>query len=229
MAAESASDDGTIEVPDPDGFRQQRRMKDILEARKRVLEKRREASELYHFGEIDEETRNTILRSAVEEFIIETEGLMKDCDTNRQYFHTAQPVLDEDGDQVATDDGDPAVKYGVRLGDMQLPSGTVREFHGLESIISAENPLSDRWIEVNDGHVGGRSETVETATLQIDERVLLNAYRTVNAFLLEIGMDLDTEEDELPTFGFRELDEETIKELEEDDAPVDNRHKGDDE
>jgi len=135
MGAEANGSDAiSQEVPDPEGYRQHERTKHILNARKRVLEKKRQADELLHGNQITEQTRDTVLRSAVEEYVIECETLMKECDTDKNYWGDVKE--DEDGNLIRT---------GIPIGQMALPNGGTLQFRGVGMILNQPNPITVEW------------------------------------------------------------------------------------
>lgn len=191
MAAQSDSAEPRtgerVEVPDPDGYRQQRRIKDILDARKRVLEKKRDAEELYHlrkgFGEF---TRDTLLRNAVGEYISEIEWLARDPDVEVSHDYWRE----------------------VKLGTQHLPNGETIEFRGLESIPNTPDPIVVRWQEQGASHTGGADAVPQQATAQIDKGILMNGFRWANGFLADLGVKLELEKDTERIFGFEVVDDE---------------------
>ncbi len=186
MRAEADDSDGiSQEVPDPEGYRQHERTKHILNARKRVLEKKRQADELLHGNQITEQTRDTVLRSAVEEYLLEVETLMKECDTDKNYW----------GDVKETEDGE-VVRTGVPIGQMGLPNGGALQFRGVGMILDQPNPITVQWKEQVSNTMAGAQLERREEEVQIPAKILLKAYRMVNEFLMEINMDLDTEEEQ---------------------------------
>lgn len=187
---DSQADEGsqaTQTVDDPEDYRQQTRLKGILETRERVLERRRDASELYHFGEIDQSTRNTIIRNAVEEYILEVEHLLRDLGSPQ----TPTGRVDEDSLDVSKD-----YWTSVHLGTMEFPGDKNLVFNGLKSILDATEILEVQWYEQTEDEVEGQGKTLERWRGQIRQDILVNAYRQTNGFLYELGMDLQTNPDD---------------------------------
>lgn len=176
---------------------QQQRVSSLLEAKTRVLDIEKEIEEGLLLGIIDEQTANHVLRRAVEHYIYEVEPLVKQDEYRADYWGELQER--DDGSQVWV---------GPGLGSMSLPNGGTYRFHGLSDVVDAPNPIVVEWTEHNHSAFDGGTTTHRRETRQIPRRILMNAFRRVNAFLYELGVDLNVEEAEQQTKISRELLEE---------------------
>lgn len=188
-----AEESGVKEIDDPSEYKQKRRIKSILDAREHVLEQRRRALDLQAEGLIGAQMANKMLREAVEAYIIEVENKVRESDHAIHYWG---------------DVDDSGQREGVFLGSLHVPERNgEREFIGLRDIMTASDPLTFEYtVKRSDELEGTQTETRRTE-YQIPEDVLLAAFRAINEFLNEVGMDADFEEDELPTFGYETLED----------------------
>lgn len=198
---------------DPGEYKQKRRIRTLLDAKEQVPELEREIERAMLAGHLDEQTGNHALRRAVEHFIFELEPVLKHSDKQLEYWGG---YVTEDGQQIVprgdkwvyADDeektyGDDPNWTGPHIGSMALPDGSQHAFYGLGDIVDAPNPLVIEWEEdVEDEFEGEQTET-QREVVQIPRQVLMSAFRTANAFLFDIGLDLDTE-DERPFHDFGE-------------------------
>lgn len=162
---------------DSEDVNRQRRLNAIHDARETVVDRRRRVDDALTYNEITEQTANTVLRREVENYIHEVEWLMDDADTSRDYW------------------------AGVELGAMVMPDGNTYEFVGLQSIVETADPIHYQWESEEEDDWDGRTVNKHEETVQIPRDVLMNAYRAVNGFLFEIGLDLGL--DDGPTeYGF---------------------------
>lgn len=198
----------SFQAADPNELNQTRRIKEIRDARNQVPEVERQIEQAMLAGQLDEKTGNHVLRRAVEHFIFELEPILKHSDNQLQYWGG---FVTEDGEQVVqkgekwvyADDEeksapDDPIWTGPHLGTMGLPNGGQHPFYGLADIVDAPNPMVVEWeAEVEDEYEGEDTET-QREVVQIPREVLMTAYRTANAFLFDIGLDLDVEDDDLP-------------------------------
>lgn len=183
----SALDNGveadTVEkIDDPGEYKQKRRIKAILDARREVIERRRRALDLQAEGMIDETLAAHMLREAVEVYIMEVENQIGEAERTEHYW--------ED----------------VYLGALYIEEkDEVRHFKGLSSIMNCDNPIVEYVTEETRDFARGVTTQEYRIEYQIPQDVLIQAFRVVNGFIFrELGMDVDSD-DELPTWGFEEV------------------------
>lgn len=166
---------------DPDGYNQTQRLKSIHEARRRVIEQQQKVDQARLERNISERLGNTAIRRAVEGYILELEPLMKgdETDVSEDYWS------------------------GVDLGKFQLPNGKIRAYEGVGSLLDEDELITVNWEEAVDSPLAGQSTEQKSATVQIPRGILMTAYRALNQFVSEIGLDLDLKKDETETYGFR--------------------------
>jgi len=214
----SRSATGLDEIDDPGEYNQRRRLRAIHDARERVLEQRRHALDLRAVGHINQRQYQSVVREAVESFIMEIEQLLK------RFEADAEPNLDDDGDAR------PPSWYleDAPLGTATIPpTNDAYEFRGLQSVLEFPDPYVASWQDKErppagfsthpHGETQQRSEKV-----QIPEQVLLNAVRCGMEFLNAVGLDAEVE-DTTPEFGFREVDEAELADIDFDEVPLDDR------
>lgn len=165
-----------------------RRLNAIHDARQQVVDARRKVDEALHHGEISQLTANTIIRRELENYIHEVEWLMNDAETTQDY------------------------EGGVQLGSMVFPDGNTFSFVGLQSILEVADPIQHSWTEPHEDDWDGETIEEYEATMQIPRDVLMNAYRAVNGFLFEFGLDLSLDEGGLAAFGFDEVEQDAAEE-----------------
>jgi hypothetical protein len=208
--SDARADPDEFEVADPSEYKQKRRIRDILDAKNHVIETKREIRHGVLLGQLDEQTGNHALRDAVEDLIYEVEPVLKGHPKKLQYWGG---LADEDGNPVREDghgqlvvvredeeyafDDDP-LWTGPHLGTMVLPDGDGYEFHGLGDVVQTPDPMVIEWEEETDDEYDGEETETKQEVVQIPQDVLMSAYRTTNAFLFEIGLDLEDSDDQLP-------------------------------
>lgn len=195
-----------FKAKDPGEYKQKRRIRSLLDAKEHVLELEREVEHAMLAGHLDEQTGNHALRRAVEHFIFELEPVLKNSDKQLEYWGGF--VTDDDDPQRVVPDGDNWVYAddgktyggdpnwtGPHVGTMALPDGSQHSFFGLAEIVDSPNPLVVEWEEETEDEFEGEQTETQREVVQIPRQVLMNAFRTANEFLFDIGLDLDTEDD----------------------------------
>lgn len=194
--SQNASKADISSAKDNEDLNKQRRLNAIHDAREAVVEARRRVDEALHYGEISQLTANTILRREVENFVHEVEWLMDEAETRQDYWG------------------------GADLGTMRLPDGNTFKFVGLQSVLEAADPIEYSWETEENDEWDGRQVQTHRKRMQIPRDVLMNAYRAVNGFLFEIGLDITLDEgEEEYYFDYSDLigpDEEDPRETESD-------------
>lgn len=173
--------DVDLEAEDPSDTIQRARIQSVLEARRRVLEKKAEARDFVEFHEINQEGKDRIIRDAVEDYIRELRWVMESTETETDYLNS------------------------IELGTVQLGS-TTYEFAGVLDLLYAPKPLRDTWRETQFDEYEGRQTVNRTETKPVPERVVMNAFDACNKFCEEVGLDIRLERATEPIFGFEEVE-----------------------
>lgn len=173
MATETLQEED-LKAEDPDSLNRNRRIAAIHDAREAVKEKSNDAYEALASDQIDRTLANTIIRQAVEHYIIELEALIKSEDEYKSRYWEQKD-----------------------LGEVGVGTST-HQFKGLESIVEAPEFLEDSWEQTVVDDVRGKEQETVRVQQQIPMDVLMNAYRTANAFCAEIGLDIKLEDAKLP-------------------------------
>lgn len=163
-----------------------KRFEEIHDSRMRVLQQERKAADGLLEGEIDQLTANMVIRRAVENYIYEVENLVKPPSKK-------------------TNLSDKDYWNDVELGEFELPDGQSVKFEGLKSVLEAPNPFVVQTTERRERPLRGETKETVTHRVQIPRSILMNAYRQVNTFLAEIGMEIDPTDDQTETWHFREI------------------------
>lgn len=206
----SDSDDSApLRAADPEEYSQRRRLKRIHDARERVIEKRWDAVRGLHTGELTEYGAKSLIRYAVEDYIMEAERPLRSL---------SKPDSNDEDDRDYWD--------GVQLGQQTAPGlGIVDNFEGLQSILDAPDPLVYEYTTTEQTIDYRVEETTKTVTIQIDPEILMAAYRHVNDALGDYGLDIDLEEN-MEVMAFSEVplkvdgDEEYVRAVVGDNANV---------
>lgn len=215
MATSDAEASDFERIDDPAEYNQRRRLKSIQDTRERVFEQRRHALDLESRGHIPESLSRTIVREAVEDYVMEVEQLVKRAEN-----------------RLGTDDDTNTAWYWeqTNLGAVYLPDhGSHRVLNGLQEFLDFPSPYEAHWLEEADPPPGfsrhpdaDEDGVVEMhATVQLPQDVSMAAFRTVNQFLAASGLDANPKKT-LPEYGFRELEDFEIEELEEAGVHVDH-------
>lgn len=185
------SDEIEVEpVHDPEGYLQERRLKDIYDARETVRERRIKAKEL----QLESQRRNgdsldavRLYRTAVENYLTELKTLFLEDDRGKQYWYEADV-----GEIIIPPPDNP--NYRTK------PEPKSIDLTGLNCLFSLPEPIVAEWEAcVSVGLSGGRTET-ETmeriATVSFHHLDLI--VQSANQFLAEKGFELDPHEDTEP-------------------------------
>lgn len=186
-----AADDDVKDVvkriaEDPEGYAEAEVLRQTLEQRAMWPKKVRESKDFVSEGWIDQEGANSILRTTLEEYIVQLESL-----------------------EVGDDDSELWDKYAheVELGSVVVPrpDGTEERpvgynFVGLMDILERPDPLFYDYTVKQEppastmgSHPDGESKTVRVET-QIDENVLRNGFRAANMYLSGIGLGVTVDD-----------------------------------
>lgn len=175
---DNTNKDAPLQAADPEEYSQRRRLKRIHDARERVIEKRWDAVRGLHSGELTEYGAKSLIRYAVEDYIMEAERPLKN-------------LSDSHGDGTDKEDYWKEIDLGTQTHEVL---GDLESFHGLRSVLVAPDPLQYTY-ETEERGLDRRIQTTpKTVSTQIDPDILMQAYRTVNRALGEYGLDIDLKE-----------------------------------
>lgn len=161
-----------------------RRFDEIHEARRQVIDDERAINEARATGRIDEGRAKRLFQRAVDAYVRELEYLLNppDDDDENRWWHT-EPI-----------------------GQIDLPNGDVHAVEGLgayldlpeELAVSVATYESDHYYQLGD-------RTTETVRVQPPWSLLQSAFRTANAAVADLGLELDIDEDSGGPWEFREI------------------------
>lgn len=188
---ETENDEIEVEpVHDPEGYVQERRLKDIYDARETVRERRIKAKEL----QLENQHRNSnsldavrLYRTAVENYLTELKTLFLEDDRGEQYWYEA-------------DVGEILIHPPDNPNYRTEPEPKSIDLTGLNCLFSLPEPIVVKWeMCVSVGLNGGRTKTktverIATVSFQHLDKIVQSA----NQFLAEKGFELDPHEDTEP-------------------------------
>jgi len=189
------------QVDDPEDYAQRERLKHIYQARREFLEARAEAPQLRRKEDWNLPEYQDYIYNALQRYFFEVEGLMRRHPEGDHYLHDVPLGGVVHYDNVVLEDGE----RGVRT-DLDEDFEPDRAFVGLESMGKKYRPIRTT------GYKVGRDakETKDTAVLvTVPVQVSMRAYRKINEFLAEVGLDADMEGDtEEAEYDYSDLLEE---------------------
>lgn len=160
------------------------RFEEIHEARRQVIEDERSINEALATGRVADSDARRLFQRAVNAYVRELEYLLNppDSDETNDYWDSTE------------------------IGRIELPNGKVLVVTGLgeyldlpeEIPVSVSTTTRDHYYELGD------SET-ETVTVQPPWAVLRSAFRTANAAVSDLGLELDVDGDDSDRWEFREI------------------------
>jgi len=191
MSADDRQSD--LAVMDANEYKQKRRLQRILDAHDKVEDMGERAYGQYAEGVISHDGKNIRILRAVQQYIREVYNLLMEYDSE----------LEED----------EINEYwvGTYLGALERDHEEDIYFRGLKSVLYADEIYTEEWTEEVQARHGPNQVANKSATHTVPETVSVNAYLLVNQFLSqEKGLEIQFEEleDELPTWGFEEVDED---------------------
>jgi len=172
-------------VSELDDLVRNRRFDEIHEARRQVIDDERSINEALATGQIDDSQARRLYQRAVNAYVRELEYLLNppDDDEENEYWHET-----EIGEVPLPGDNDPVVVTG--LGEyLDLPE---------ELAADVEQGVQDRYDHL------GNTRTV-TVTVQPPWRLLRAAFRIANAAVADLGLELDTSEEQEAAFDYSDL------------------------
>lgn len=161
------------------------RFEEIHEARQNVIETQRAISQAELTGQVSGERATKFYRKIVENYIVEVEDLLNEAEPEnlkKDYWNDAE------------------------LGVMQLPDGRERPIKGLRSILELPDVMQVTYEkEVKNPRTGASKEEV-TEGVQLPRRILRNAFREVNHFCADIGLELNVRPAEEAEFDYSDIE-----------------------
>jgi hypothetical protein len=169
-----------------DDLVRQRRFDEIHEARRQVIEDERSINEALATGRVDDGRARRLFQRAVDAYVRELEYLLNppDSDEENEYWHTAE------------------------IGEIQKPDGTVREVSGLGEYLDLPEQLVVQIRETQRDHYYqvGQHQT-RNVGVQPPWSVLRSAFRTANAAITDLGLELDVDDSSGDVWEFREIND----------------------
>lgn len=170
MAASNDDSTTEYEVHDIEDFISRERAKDILEARRLVVQRRSAVSEARLQHGVDEFVTRTAMRDAVDALLLEVVNLLRQAETEVDYL------------------------TGYGLGTMALPNGEQFTFAGLQDYLECPNPICIESVREEDDNFDGQQTVRETQRLQIPVQISWTAFRAVVLFLGDVDFDIELEQ-----------------------------------
>jgi hypothetical protein len=146
------------------------RFREIHEARQQVIEDERTLNEALATGRIDDRRARRLFQRSVDTFVRELECLLNPPQDDPSAYWTEEPI-----------------------GEIQLPDGRMVPIDGLgqylgldeQIVIEVKTETQGRYFEV-------AQEDTEERAVQPSWELLRGAFRVANAALTDLGMELDT-------------------------------------
>lgn len=163
-----------------------RRFDEIHEARRQVIDDERSINEALATGRVDDARARRLFQRAADAYVRELEYLLNppDSDEENQYWHE-EPI-----------------------GEIRLPDGSVHVVEGLGEYLDLPEELAVQVDDVQRDHYYELGNvTPKTVTVQPGWRLLRSAFRTANAAISELGLELDIEEEGSNVWEFREIED----------------------
>jgi hypothetical protein len=203
------------QVADPEEYINQRRLKDIYDAKRELLKSRREASRMKinakHGGSAEQFNAAAELhREAAENYFLEISSLFHRNEAGREIWYqrdfgtvTIQPPYTAQNMRPCSSGG-YKIDDPNSVGDIwviSIPEPKEVELVGIESLFTLPSPVTKTFeYVVDEGHYG-EVPREETNSGYVSKSTLDRMVKIVDLYLDELGLDLDEEqglpEDEL--------------------------------
>lgn len=184
MSTDTPARDDRGAVEDPSDIKQRRRIEAVLDARERVAEQHRKALDLQAKRQIDEQLARRMIRQAVKEYALESEHVIK----------ANLPDTSDDPREWAAKEEAAYHTWKERdLGVLEMRA-SIKEFEGVQAFVETPRVITETWRESAEDAVNGSSETVRRESYEVPIEVSERAYRALNYFWHEFGMDLEMEQ-----------------------------------
>jgi len=173
-------------VSELDDLVRTQRFEEIHEARRQVIEDERSINEARATGRVDDGRARRLFQRAVDSYVRELEYLLNppDSDDENEYWHTEE------------------------IGRIDLPNGTVRVVEGLGAFLDLPEQIPVQVTDLQRDHYYELGEAEpKTVTVQPGWRLLRSAFRTANAAVAELGLELDIDDSGSDVWEFREIND----------------------
>ena len=163
-----------------------RRFDEIHDARRQVIDDERSLNEALATGRIDDSRARRLFQRAVDAYGRELEFLLNppDADEQNRWWHEE------------------------RIGDIDLPNGNVRLINGLGDYLDMPEEFAVTVSDVHRSHyyeIGAVTE--QTLSVQPSWQLLRAAFRTANAAVSDLGMELNIEDAGDDRWQFRKIED----------------------
>lgn len=196
-----------VTVADPEEYNQQQRLRAINQARQRVEETIQDSMiRLRTDQNFTEGDRQQVVRAALYPYLTSVEWLMAE---------SGETEMLQESDLGTVTIEPPEVIRELQKGDRVIGSPSIKPFKtsisGIEGYITAPEVFQKTWsVTVKKRH-SGPSEIVESKETHMPVHISMNAFRMVNRYLNQAGIDVSLHEDQHRA----EVDDEVLKEVEE--------------
>lgn len=185
MSADTGVPDSELEgVSDPSDINQKGRINLINNLRQQFHDQCNNMEEMFAAGVINDQIAQKMLRQPVKQYAIESEQVIRrnlpDSGSNPK-----SRTREEDAAYHTWKECD--------LGKLEMRTRTV-EFAGVEEFLEAPRVFTDAWKENSNDPVSGATETLNRERYQIPLEVSERAYRALNYFWSELGLDVKVDE-----------------------------------
>lgn len=163
-----------------------RRFDEIHEARRQVIDDERAINEARATGRIDEGRAKRLFQRAVDAYVRELEYLLNppDDDDENRWWHSEV------------------------IGQIDLPNGDAHVVHGLGEYLDLPEELAVEVSSFEREHYYELGDpATETVRVQPPWRLLQSAFRTANAAVTDLGLELDIDENDGGPWEFREIED----------------------
>jgi len=173
-------------VSELDDLVRNQRFEEIHDARRQVIEDERSLNEALATGRVDDSQARRLFQRAVDAYVRELEYLLN------------PPGDDEPSDYWDTEE----------IGRIPLPDGRQAVVNGLGGYLDLDEEIevqvasteSERYYHV-------AQQRTETRTVQPPWSLLRSAFRTANAAVSELGLELDVDSDDSDRWDFRKIED----------------------
>jgi hypothetical protein len=201
MTPDTPQDIEVADVRDPEEYTNERRLKDIFDARSDIREKRLQAQEA---ARTDRLTAVSAYRSAVSNYLLEVEPLLRQHEPGTQLLTERDfgsiviepPTKEKEAPGRTTTTRQiievPKDTYGTKEVPVKdIPDPAKYHLTGLRSLFTAPNPVEHEFTFIADNTYRQRDKYTLTQRTQISFQTLDTMVRTINNFLGEAGLELN--------------------------------------
>jgi len=201
MQNTEATRQSDLAVMDAQEFKQKRRLKQLLEAHKKVEEKANEAWELFVAGEISHDAKNIMVQRAVKEAIRESYKLLVDHERE-------QREADQHSEYWAGTTEEP-------LGRIEQTGGDDIVIYGLADFLQTKEFYREQVVEQT--HEPNMPPETQSYTVErsVPEKLSWRAFLRLKEFLddqHDLEITFETLDDQTPKWSFEDLPEDEVPE-----------------